>query len=131
MADGANIDLRPINWEWVPCLTLPVMRLNALHLSRRPYKWIGYAIGIVIGAHGTLSTNQPDPAALDEWWHCSLQLEYPIFKLWITMLKKVLVISQTHVTRFSATAEHLTPLFHKLCIYFKKIKYIFVWSNQT
>lgn len=58
---GANIDLHPSNWEWVPCLTLPVMKLqvelNELHLSRRPYKWIRYAIGVVIGALGDLSTS--------------------------------------------------------------------------
>jgi hypothetical protein len=66
VANGADIDLHPVNWEWVPCLTLPVMRLNALRLSRRPYKWIRYAIGVVIGAHGTLSTQSDLTAPLNE-----------------------------------------------------------------
>jgi hypothetical protein len=47
---GADIDLHPVNWEWVPCLVFTVVRLNALRLSRRPYKWIRYAIGVVIGS---------------------------------------------------------------------------------
>lgn len=58
---GADIDLHPSNWEWVPCLTLPVMKLNSLHLSQRPYKWIRYAIGVVIGAQGDLSTGPGVP----------------------------------------------------------------------
>ncbi|KAF8267713.1 hypothetical protein EI94DRAFT_1920943 [Lactarius quietus] len=57
VADDGNIDLCSSNWEWVPCLTLPLMELNALNFSKRPYKWIQYAIGVVIGAHGDLSTN--------------------------------------------------------------------------
>jgi hypothetical protein len=57
VAHGADIDLHPSNWEWAPCLTLPVTKLNSLHLSKRPYKWIRYAIGVVIGAQGDLSTS--------------------------------------------------------------------------
>lgn len=57
VAHGADIDLHSSNWEWVPYLTLPVMKLNSLHLSQRPYKWIRYAIGVVIGAQGDLSTS--------------------------------------------------------------------------
>jgi hypothetical protein len=55
VAYGADIDLHPSNWEWVPCLTLPITKLNSLQLSKRPYKWIRYAIGVVIGAQGDLS----------------------------------------------------------------------------
>ncbi|KAH8995406.1 hypothetical protein EDB92DRAFT_2052945 [Lactarius akahatsu] len=45
----ANLDLSPTNWHW----------LNELpgHLLERPYKWIRYAIGVVIGAEGVLSTS--------------------------------------------------------------------------
>jgi hypothetical protein len=56
-ASGADIDLHPSNWEWVPCLSLPITKLNELHFSQRPYKWIKYAIGVVIGAHGDLSSH--------------------------------------------------------------------------
>lgn len=47
------------NWRWVHCLTIPVEKFNALQFSRRPYKWIRYAIGVVVGAEGVLSTS-PD-----------------------------------------------------------------------
>ncbi|KAH9021277.1 hypothetical protein EDB83DRAFT_2431646 [Lactarius deliciosus] len=54
-----DIDLSPTNWHWVPCLTLPLGKFNELpgHLSERPYKWIRYAIGVVVGAEGVLSTS--------------------------------------------------------------------------
>lgn len=64
-AGGANIDLHPSNWEWVPCLSLPITKLNTLHLSRKPYKWIKYAIGVVIGAHGELSTHSESNNIVD------------------------------------------------------------------
>ena len=51
---GADLDLNPMNSAWVHCLTLPLETLNAVHLSRRPYRWILYAIGVVVGARGIL-----------------------------------------------------------------------------
>ncbi|KAH8980747.1 hypothetical protein EDB86DRAFT_3134631 [Lactarius hatsudake] len=56
---GANLDLRPSNWNWVQCLTLPLETLQTQQFSHRPYKWIRYAIGVVIGASGNLYTT-PD-----------------------------------------------------------------------
>ena len=44
---GANLDLNPVNSAWVHYLPLPLKTLNAVHLSRRPYRWIFYAIGVV------------------------------------------------------------------------------------
>jgi hypothetical protein len=54
-----ELDLSPTNWEWKECLTFPVSKLNDLGFSSRPYKWIRYATGIVVGAHGELCT-EPD-----------------------------------------------------------------------
>lgn len=54
---GADLDLDPSNWHWIQCLTFPVHTLNALQFSQRPYKWIRYAIGIVVGAEGDLSSS--------------------------------------------------------------------------
>lgn len=56
------------NWHWVHCLTLPLDMLNALRFSQRPYKWICYAIGVVIGAKGILSTssNSLNAVAVDD-----------------------------------------------------------------
>lgn len=45
------------NWHWVHCLDLPLDTLNALQFSQRLYKWIRYAIGVVVGAEGVLSTS--------------------------------------------------------------------------
>ena len=56
---GADLNLDADNWEWVHCLALPLEKLNALRLSHKPYKWIRYAIGGVIGAQGVLSAG-PD-----------------------------------------------------------------------
>jgi len=62
---GADLDLNPTNWSWVHCLTLPLETLNAVHLSRRPYRWILYAIGVVVGARGVLSTAPNSNVDLD------------------------------------------------------------------
>ncbi|KAH9174456.1 hypothetical protein EDB89DRAFT_1953198 [Lactarius sanguifluus] len=43
----------------VQCLTLPLEMLQTKQFSHRPYKWIRYAIGVVIGASGNLYTT-PD-----------------------------------------------------------------------
>ncbi|KAH8995407.1 hypothetical protein EDB92DRAFT_1943397 [Lactarius akahatsu] len=63
-----DLDLSPINWHWVPCLTLPLKKLNELpgHLSERPYKWIRYAIGVVVGAEGVLSTSRDSLDVMDD-----------------------------------------------------------------
>ncbi|KAH9042884.1 hypothetical protein EDB83DRAFT_2507548 [Lactarius deliciosus] len=59
VVQGADLDLRPSNWNWVQCLTLPLEMLQTQQFSHRPYKWIQYAIGVVIGAFGNLYTT-PD-----------------------------------------------------------------------
>ncbi|KAF8958160.1 hypothetical protein BDZ97DRAFT_2061824 [Flammula alnicola] len=55
--DG-NLNLDATNWNWVHCLTLPLETLNKLQFSQHPYKWIRYAIGVVVGARGDLSTSR-------------------------------------------------------------------------
>ena len=52
-------DLNSAEWEWVNCLKFPINKLNDLQLSSRPYKWIRFCTGIVLGARGHLCT-QPD-----------------------------------------------------------------------
>jgi len=54
VAFGVNLNLDTDNWNWVHCLTLP---LNVLQFSLRPYKWIRYAIGVVVGVEGDLSSS--------------------------------------------------------------------------
>jgi hypothetical protein len=53
-----------LNWHWVHCLTLPLETLKTFNFSQRPYKWIRYAIGVVVGAesegHFSFSHNLPD-----------------------------------------------------------------------
>jgi len=62
-----ELDLDPTNWEWKQCLTFPVSRLNDLRLSLKPYKWIRYATGVVVGARGELCTerNRPNPIPIN------------------------------------------------------------------
>src|SRR6266567_8591013 len=62
---GADLNLHPDNWCWVHCLTLPLEKLNALQFSQAPYKWIRYAIGVVIGAQGILSLDLDSPDDVD------------------------------------------------------------------
>jgi hypothetical protein len=54
-----ELDLDPTNWEWKECLTFPVSELNDLRFSSKPYKWMRYATGIVVGTHGELCA-EPD-----------------------------------------------------------------------
>jgi len=48
-------------------LTFPVSELNDLGFSLRPYKWIRYAPGIVVGARGELCTERglSNPVPID------------------------------------------------------------------
>ena len=64
---NTEVDLDPTNWEWKVILTFPVSRLNDLRFSLKPYKWIRYATGIVIGVCGELCTecDLPNPVPID------------------------------------------------------------------
>jgi hypothetical protein len=66
VATGPELDVNPTNWRWVHCLTLPLDTLNTLQFSRRLYPWIRYAIGVVVGAEGVLSTTPDSLSAVDE-----------------------------------------------------------------
>jgi hypothetical protein len=48
---NADLNLDPTNWVWAQCLAFPINKLNSLEFLSKPYKWIRYAIGIVVGAH--------------------------------------------------------------------------------
>jgi hypothetical protein len=56
VALDADLNIDPTNWRWIHCLSFPLETLDALKFSRKPYKWIRYAIGVVVGAEGVLST---------------------------------------------------------------------------
>jgi hypothetical protein len=58
---GPDLNVDPSNWRWVHCLTLPIETFNALQFSQRPYKWIRYTIGVIVGAEGDLSTSPDSP----------------------------------------------------------------------
>ncbi|KAF8555632.1 hypothetical protein OG21DRAFT_1410629 [Imleria badia] len=51
----------PSSWNWVHCLTLPLATFNTLQFIRKPYKWIRYATGVVVGAQGDLSISRDSP----------------------------------------------------------------------
>ncbi|KAI9456922.1 hypothetical protein HD554DRAFT_2042455 [Boletus coccyginus] len=52
---------RPSSWEWVHCLTCPLDTFNSLQFVRKPYKWIRYATGVVVGAQGDPSFSRDSP----------------------------------------------------------------------
>lgn len=64
---NTDLDLDPTNWEWKGCLSFPVSRLHDLRFSSKPYKWIRYATGIVLGARGELCIERdlPNPNPID------------------------------------------------------------------
>ncbi|KAF4563930.1 hypothetical protein EYR36_003175 [Pleurotus pulmonarius] len=47
------VNLDPSHWAWSPCIQIPADRV--LHFSSRPYAWLRYAIGSIVGAHGHLA----------------------------------------------------------------------------
>lgn len=61
--DANNI--QPTPWQWVHCLTLSVETLRAYQFSPKPYKWLRYAIGVVVGVEGDLSFSSESPNVVD------------------------------------------------------------------
>jgi len=55
LALGPDLNLHHSNWHWIHCLTIPIDTLKELKFSQKPFKWIRYAIGVVVGAEGGLS----------------------------------------------------------------------------
>ncbi|KAF8886439.1 hypothetical protein CPB84DRAFT_1837807 [Gymnopilus junonius] len=103
-----NIDVDPRNWRWIHCLTFPIPSLDSLQFTPRPYKWIRYAIGAVIGAQGFLSTRQelveavnynaalPD-ASIKLYYHVSNEEKRRMFPL------------DPHILRTDITSSVHTP----------------------
>ena len=67
VVSNTKLDLEPTNWEWKQCLAFPVNELDKLRFSSKPYKWIRYATGVVIGARGELCVERdlPNPFPID------------------------------------------------------------------
>src|SRR5258708_20856466 len=65
VALGADLNVHPSNLRWVHWLTLPLEAPNTLQFLQRPYKWIRYAIGVVIGAEGDLSSSSDSLNVVD------------------------------------------------------------------
>lgn len=60
---STDLNLDPTNWVWARCLAFPINKLNDLTFSPKPYKWICYTTGVVVGAYGHLHA-QPDSSAV-------------------------------------------------------------------
>lgn len=52
-------------WKWWHCFDFPVDELRRLNFSPKPFKWIRYATGVVVGAHGHLSHRQGELHCVD------------------------------------------------------------------
>ncbi|KZP16674.1 hypothetical protein FIBSPDRAFT_865632 [Athelia psychrophila] len=63
---GDNLQGHHTDRRWVHCLNIPTKKLNALQFSHRPYKWIRYATGVVLGAEGVLSTSPDSPTPVED-----------------------------------------------------------------
>jgi hypothetical protein len=64
---NSELFLDPTNWKWEQCLAFLVSEVNNSRFSLKPYKWICYATGIVMGARGELCAERdfPDPIPID------------------------------------------------------------------
>src|ERR1700730_13513638 len=64
---NSELFLDPTNWKWEQCLAFLVREVNNSRFSLKPYKWIRYATGIVMGARGELCAERdfPDPIPID------------------------------------------------------------------
>lgn len=58
VVEAGRLNLHRDNWRWIHCLDIPVNVLDNHSFALKPYKWIRYATGMVVGAHGSLSFNQ-------------------------------------------------------------------------
>ena len=59
-------NLEHSNWNWTHSLTF---LLNRLQFTPKPYKWIRYATGVVVGAQGDLSFSPDSPHDVVEYDH--------------------------------------------------------------
>ena len=63
VAHDGILDVHPDNWEWMHCLTIP-LNSPILDISYKPFKWLRFAIGVVLGTQGDLGL-YPDPGPPD------------------------------------------------------------------
>ncbi|TFY67402.1 hypothetical protein EVG20_g3957 [Dentipellis fragilis] len=103
----------PANWVWQPCLAFPADKLADLHLSLRPFKWIRYATGVVVGARGDLSHQQdslaiinyndalPD-ASIDLYYHLADQEKSSFFPL----DPELAIITSSTLSSLSDSSDH-------------------------
>ncbi|KAI0718599.1 hypothetical protein C8T65DRAFT_638589 [Cerioporus squamosus] len=68
LPDSIPLALNPdlAQWKWRPILSIPVSILNEHRFSLKPYKWIRFVAGIIVGVVGHLKlSKRPDDAACD------------------------------------------------------------------
>ncbi|KAI0026609.1 hypothetical protein K488DRAFT_92230 [Vararia minispora EC-137] len=62
------LDLNENNWAWKPWLVFPLAALNDPRFKKvllKPFKWIHFATGVTLCAHGDLSYGPSRPAEFD------------------------------------------------------------------
>jgi len=59
-----DIETGAVEWCWIHCLTI-LLETYSFQWSRKPFKWICFAIGVVIGAPGHLSSTQDAPTPVN------------------------------------------------------------------
>ncbi|KAF8970114.1 hypothetical protein BDZ97DRAFT_1754124 [Flammula alnicola] len=128
VALGADLEVEPTNWRWIHCLTLPLEKLHALQFSQKPYKWIRYAIGVVVGAEGDLSTSSDSPNAVDYdaailpadsadlYYHISNEGKRRIFPVDPQIVRTSITSSSVHTPRRDDFREEVSERDGKRCI---------------
>lgn len=62
---GEPLDLDPSNWVWTPCLSIPTKAIA--RLSKKPYKWARFAVGVVFGGYGDLHVGTESSAPIIDY----------------------------------------------------------------
>lgn len=116
---NTDLNLDPTNWVWAECLAFPIHKLNDLRFLSKPYKWIRYTTGVVVGAHGHLcahhdisavhidynSTLLATSESMDLYYHTTNEEKHRMFPLDPSITKTRVVTSTGVSTRRTTFCE--------------------------
>ncbi len=109
VSSGVDISLTADNCHWVHCLTYPLETFNALQLLSKPYKWIRYAMGSIIGVEGDLSLSSESLDIVDYSTGLPAESDTLYYHTSDDEMRRIFPtdpnVSRTHATSNSASAR--------------------------
>ncbi|KAF9525360.1 ribosomal L37ae protein family-domain-containing protein [Crepidotus variabilis] len=79
LAQNDKVGTSSSNWYWVRCLTVPVNELKNRSVTSKPFKWLRYAIGVVVGGEGILSLDNNSPPAVCDYDACFPDCSFSVY----------------------------------------------------